>query len=311
MRLPPLNALRAFESAARHGGFSGAAEELCVTRGAVSRHVKRLEEHLGVALFRRLPQGIELTEAGRRFLPILTGAFETIGRGAREVASGGKDLRIICPPTLSIRWLIPRLDDFHASYPEINVRLTTALYTWEDFVSGEFDLGIGCPAEGRQPAGIEDLPLFPMVIVPACAPSLLKGPTPLKQPADLARFTLLHESAGHLDWTTWLTAFGVQGIDPQSGVLLPNLDMAVKAAVMGKGVVMGDLVLTREEFDSGLLVMPFGNMLCETDYGDFALRGPTRCWRDPKVEAFKSWFVAAAVDDAENCARQMRSVSKA
>lgn len=306
MRLPPLNALRAFEAAARHGGFTGAAGELCVTRGAVSRHVKLLEEHLGVALFRRLPQGIELTEAGRRFLPILTGAFETIGRGAREIASGGKDLRVICPPTLSIRWLIPRLDDFRATYPEINVRLTTALYGWEDFVSGEFDLGFGCVVEGNQPGGIEVLPLFPMVIVPACAPALLNGPLPLKQPSDLAHFTLLHESPGHLDWTTWLTTFGVHGIDPQSGVVLPNLDMAVKAAVMGKGVVMGDLVLTREEFESGLLVMPFEDMLCETSNSDFALRGPTQTWRDPKVDAFRSWIVAAAADDAANCARRMR-----
>jgi LysR family glycine cleavage system transcriptional activator len=305
MALPPLNALRAFEAAARHGGFTGAAGELCVTRGAVSRHVKLLEEHLGIALFRRLPQGIELTEAGRRFLPILTGAFETIGRGAREIASGGKDLRIICPPTLSIRWLIPRLDDFRAAHPEINVRLTTAFYGWEDLVSGEFDLGIGCVAEGNQPGGIEILPLFPMVIVPACAPALLNGSTPLKQPADLTHFTLLHESPGHLDWTSWLTAFGVQGVDPRSGVVLPNLDMAVKAAVMGKGVVMGDLVLTREEFESGQLVMPFEDMKCETSYGDGALRGPARSWRDPKVEAFRSWIVAAAADDAANCARQM------
>lgn len=160
-------------------------------------------------------------------------------------------------------------------------------------------------AEGNQPGGIEILPLFPMVIVPACAPALLNGSTPLKQPADLAHFTLLHESPGHLDWTSWLTAFGVQGVDPRSGVVLPNLDMAVKAAVMGKGVVMGDLVLTREEFESGQLVMPFEDMKCETSYGDGALRGPARSWRDPKVEAFRSWIVAAAADDAANCARQM------
>ena len=97
MRLPPLNALRAFEAAGRHGGFTAAADELCVTRGAISRHVKLLEEHLGVALFRRLPQGIELTEQGRRFLPVLTDAFDSIRQGARSISSDRSDLRIICP----------------------------------------------------------------------------------------------------------------------------------------------------------------------------------------------------------------------
>jgi LysR family glycine cleavage system transcriptional activator len=306
MRLPPLNALHAFEAAARHGGFTGAADELCVTRGAVSRHVKLLEEQLGVALFRRLPQGIELTEAGRRLLPILTNAFESIGRGAREISSASRELRIICEHTFSIRWLIPRLDDFRVLQPDIHIRLTTAFYGWNDFISGEFDVGIGCAAEGKPPDGIEVLTLFPMIIVPACAPALLQRSTPLKAPADLARFTLLHESPGHLDWTAWLAAFGIQGVDPRSGVVLPNLDMAVKAAVMGKGVVMGDLVLTREEFESGLLVMPFEQMKCRADVGDFALRGSSQSWRDPKVEAFRAWIVEAAADDADYCARQLQ-----
>ncbi len=306
MRLPPLNALRAFEAAARHGGFTGAADELCVTRGAISRHVKLLEQHLGVALFRRLPKGIELTEAGRKFLPVLTDAFENIGRRARRVSSENNDLRIICPPTLSIRWLIPRLDKFRELHPNIQTRLTTAFYDWDDFRSGDFDLGIGCDPTSKRPDGIEVLPLFPMIIVPACAPHLLKGPTPLERPADLANFSLLHENPDHHDWTAWLTAFNVQGIDPLAGEELPNLDMVVKAAVMGKGIVMGDLVLTRDEFETGQLVMPFEEMKCKTDWGDVALRGPTNGWDDPKVDAFKAWISEAASDDAAYCSDQMQ-----
>jgi LysR family glycine cleavage system transcriptional activator len=306
MRLPPLNALRAFEAAARHGGFTGAADELCVTRGAVSRHVKLLEENLGVTLFRRLPQGIELTEPGRRLLPVLTDAFEAIARRARQVSSENNELRIVCPPTVSIRWLIPRLDAFRERYPQIQTRLTTAFYDWDDFHSGDFDLGIGSEPASERPAGIEVLSLFPMIVVPACAPALLEGAVTLKEPADLANFTLLHESPDHHDWRAWVEAFQVPGIDPKSGEELPNLDMAVKAAVMGKGVVMGDLVLTREEFESGQLVMPFPDMKCETDWGDFALRGPTHAWNDPKVECFKAWIAEAAVEDAAYCAREMR-----
>ncbi len=307
MRLPPLNALRAFEAAARHEGFTGAADELCVTRGAISRHVKLLEEHLGVALFRRLPQGIELTESGRRFLPVLTDTFENISRRAHQISSENNDLRIICPPTLSIRWLIPRLDQFRELHPNIQTRLTTAFYDWDDFRSGEFDLGIGCDPASKRPEGIEVLPMFPMIVVPACAPALLEGPLPLERPADLANFTILHENPDRHDWAAWLSTFDVQGVDPQAGEVLPNLDMAIKAAVMGKGVVMGDLVLTRDEFETGQLVMPFEEFKCETDWGAVALRGPTNGWDDPKVDAFKTWITEVASVDAAYCSRQMRS----
>ena len=299
MRLPPLNALRAFEAAARHGGFIGAADELCVTRGAVSRHVKLLEEHLGVALFRRLPQGIELTEPGHRFLPVLTGAFESISHGARRISAEKTDLRIICTPTFSIRWLIPRLGEFRARFPDIQIRLTTEFFKWDDFQSGDYDLGFGVEKFEQWPAGIEVLPMFPMLIVPACAPQLLKGPIPLEKPEDLTNFTLLHEHPDRHDWKSWLSAFDVTGVDPQTGEVFPDLDMAVKAAVMGMGVVMGDVVLTRDEFETGILVVPFKELRCETDWGKFCLIGSASSWSNPKVEAFKSWVAEVAANDVE------------
>ncbi|MDH3474836.1 MAG: LysR substrate-binding domain-containing protein [Rhodospirillales bacterium] len=302
--MPPLNALRAFEAAARHGGFTGAADELCVTRGAISRHVKVLEEHLGVALFRRLPQGIELTEAGRKFLPTLTDAFESISLRARMISSEKSDLRIICPPTISIRWLIPRLDQFRVRCPDIQIRLTTAFFEWDDFQRGDFDLGFGSDEPKRRPHGIEALPMFPMIVVPACAPALLAGPYSLERPRDLANFTLLHEHPDRHDWTAWLAAFDVEGVDPQAGEVFPNLDMAVKAAVMGEGVVMGDLVLTREEFETGQLVMPFEELMCDTDLGDFCLVGPSSAWGEPKVETFKTWISEAASVEAASLSLQ-------
>ena len=296
MRLPPLNALRAFEAAARHEGFTGAAEELCVTRGAISRHVKGLEEHLGVPLFRRLPQGIELTDQGRRFLPILTAAFESIGQGARSIASGKTDLRIICPPTTSIRWLIPKLAQFRAQHPEVRVRLTTEFYDWEELQGGAFDLGFCLEHFDQRPTEIESVPLFPMMIVPACAPALAAE---LSRPEDLATVDLLHEEPGRHDWISWLKTYPVEGVDPQSGEVFPSLDMATKAAVMGLGVVMGDVVLTRDEFESGQLVMPFPDLRCETDWGRVCLNGLRGRWSDPKVEAFTSWITEAAAKDTE------------
>ena len=116
-QMPPLNALRAFEAAARHGGFIGASEELNVTRGAISRHVRLLEDHLGVQLFVRLAQGVRLTAAGRQLQPVLTEAFAMIVREADRISSDAAELRIICPPGTSIRWLLPRLEDFRSVTP--------------------------------------------------------------------------------------------------------------------------------------------------------------------------------------------------
>jgi LysR family glycine cleavage system transcriptional activator len=299
MKLPPLNALRAFEAAARHGGFTGAADELCVTRGAISRHVKLLEEHLGVALFRRLPQGLELTEQGRRFHPVLTDAFDSILRGARSIFAERSDLRIICSPTTSIRWLIPKLERFRARHPDIRVNITTEFYEWDDFLAGDFDLGFTCEYVGSRPADRMIQPIFPMLITPACSPALLEGPAALRRPEDLANVTLLREDPDGFYWSSWLNAFGVGGVDPRSGESFPNLDMAVKAAVMGLGVVMGDIVLTRDEFETGQLVMPFEDLKCETKWGPNCLFGLTSNWNEPRVEAFRSWVAEEAAKDVE------------
>ncbi len=304
MRLPPLNALRAFEVAARHKGYAGAADELCVTRGAISRHVKLLEEHLGVQLFKRLPKGIELTDSGRKLLPILTEAFDHIADGARRVSEDKAELRILCPPTISIRWLIPRLDQFRTAHPDIRIRLTTDFFGEGGFDAVEFDLAFSAVNEPDRSPETMVLPLFPMIISPACAPRLMTGKVPLKEPEDLARFTLLHEGRlpGHSDWKTWIDTFGIEGVDPATGDVFPNLDMASRAAVMGSGVVMGDLVLNRSEFEMGTLIMPFEHLKCETPSGWFCLLGGRERWADPQVEAFKQWVLDLARQDAAELA---------
>ena len=296
MRLPSLNALRAFEAAARHQSILRAAEELCVSQGAVSRHVKLLEEDLGVQLFRRLPRGIELTEQGRRFLPVLTDAFEAIVIGARQISSSKQELRIICPPTLSIRWLVPRLGRFKERYPDIQVRLTTAMYEWEDFLNGDYDLGFDCGDPHTRPSGLEAVTVLPEIMMPVCAPALLQGSDGLREPADLAKVTLLHSTPDHRDWTRWLQAFGVKGVDSRSGEVFPSLDMAVKAAALGQGVTIGDLILTAAEIERGEVVMPFAEMRLETDFEGYCLYGPAGCWTHPKIAAFKTWILEEAVE---------------
>ncbi len=304
MKLPPLNALRAFEAAARHGGFIGAADELFVTRGAISRHVKLLEDHLGVTLFRRNHRGVELTTAGHKLLPVLSDAFETIAREAGRIADTGTDLRIICPPTLSIRWLLPRLEQFRQKHPDIRVNVTTCFYGEKGFDESEFDLGISIENKPGRAKDIMVMPFFPMIIAPACAPGLLNQGAGLSKPEDIRNFKLLHENPSREDWGTWVRAFGIGEIDPTGGDIFPNLDMAVKAAGMGVGLVMADLYLCREELELGTLVLPFKDMTCTTPDGRYALIGPRDRWQELKVRAFREWIEDSVQADFPQLAAQ-------
>ena len=208
MRLPPLNALRAFEAAARHKSFARAADELCVTQGAVSRHVRLLEQHLGAALFRRRPHGVELTGRGGDLLPELTASFERIGRAARRVAEAGREIRVAAEPTVAGRWLVPRLQRFHDGHPGTRVSVGLFRGDYGAFVAGGADLGIDCRGGYRRgrSGGSRGCCCGREAMSPVCAPALLRGPVPLAEPADLARHVLLHPSADRRDWRLWLRA---------------------------------------------------------------------------------------------------------
>lgn len=296
-RLPPLNALRAFEAAARHNGFVGASDELNVTRGAISRHVKLLEDHLGTQLFRRHPKGVDLTEAGRQFLPVISEAFGQISQMAERVSAAASDLRIICPPATSIRWLIPRLDDFRKKHPDIRVRLTTDFYGEAGFDITEYDLGFSIESARSRGLEISVQTLFPMLVSPACAPALLQGDTALRAPEDLKRATLLHDSPKRSDWAHWIRACQVEGLDPTGGDEFPSLDMSTKAAALGAGVIMADLVLCGEELASGALVLPFPELTIPAGRADVCLLGPRDRWETPKVRAFRDWAQREAQKD--------------
>ncbi|MEM7225946.1 MAG: transcriptional regulator GcvA [Pseudomonadota bacterium] len=284
MRLPPLNALRAFEAAARHQSFSRAAAELNVTQGAVSRHVKLLEEHLGVALFRRLPRGLELTEPGRGLLPTVSDSFRRIAEAARRSAAATRDLDVICAPSFAIRWLIPQLAGFQARHPELRVRLNTDCTYFGDFYKGEFDLAIDTH-DSLQNNDYEILPIRKEYLTPVCAPTLA-------EPTNLADQILLHDC---LDWQRWLAAAGISGIDPQDGQTFPNMDMSVRAAIAGQGIAIGDLSLFKEELERGQLVAPFDFVLSE-DTGYYLIAAPGRM-AEPKIAAFRDWLFEEIGED--------------
>jgi LysR family transcriptional regulator, glycine cleavage system transcriptional activator len=269
-----------------------------VTQGAVSRHVRLLEEELGTVLFRRHARGIELTAQGRSLLPELTASFERIARAARRAAGGDRELRVASPPTLAARWLVRRLAGFRDLRPELRVTLGVNC-SYDDFFRGGFDLGIADhDMDLDRPAGLEAVLLRREALTPVCAPALLREDRGgLREPADLERHVLLHPHPDRQDWRKWVRAAGLPGrIAEEGGQLFSTLEMAIAAAAGGLGVALADLHLIRGELASGALVAPFDLVLSDgTGYFLFAERGRLA---EPNLVAFRDWLLAEAAADA-------------
>ena len=295
MRLPSLNSLRAFEAAARHRSFVRAAEELHVTQGAISRHVKLLEADLGVALFKRQPQGVELTAQGRALRPELTASFERIARAARLVRESDHELRVASAPTLAGRWLVRRLSGFLDRHAGARVTLAH-MCSYDDFFRGEFDLGITDYERARhQPESLESVLLRREALAPVCAPALLEGFQPLLRPADLVRFPLLHPHPDRQDWRKWLRAAGLSLEMAEGGQVFESLETTTSAATGGLGIAITDLHFVQDELASGRLVAPFDLIASEeTGYFVFAKEGR---FAEPKIAAFLDWLLAEAAAD--------------
>jgi len=250
-RLPSLNGLRAFEAAARHGSFTAAGGELGVSPAAVSRLVRLLEARLKVPLFDRQPNGLTLTPQGRAYQPGLTAAFDGIARLTEQVTQARDDrvLTVGVGPTFAIRWLIPRLGDFHRAHPGIEVRLTTggAVVALRDDWTCGVQLG-----DGDWPGYVAE-PLFSAEMFPVCTPAFAKR---IKQPADLAAAMLLDVSHATEDWTQWLAAAGRSDLTAR-GPSFGTYAMALQAALDGVGVAMGLRPYVVDDLAAKRLVRPF------------------------------------------------------
>ena len=293
MRMPPLNALRAFEVAARYQNFSRAAEELHVTQGAVSRHVKLLEQHLGIELFRRRPQGLELTGPGRALLPELSASFERIAQAAKAVVNHDEEIKIISSPTLATRWLIPRLLGFQERYPDFRASVGLFVSDYDEFYKSNSDVGIACfEFASTRPDDLEAVLIRREFLTPVCVPRLRDGNPPLKKPSDLARHALLFSVTDRKTWRRWLRAAEMTDVDFESGQTFSTMEMAVRASASGLGVAMGDLFLLDDDMASGRLVAPFDLVISEdTGYYLFCQRGR---FEEPKIAAFRDWIIAEA-----------------
>ena len=287
-RLPPLNAVRAFEASARSASFTSAAQELCVSQGAVSRHVACLEEWLNVKLFRRVHRGIELTAQGSTYFRQVKSALDQIEAGARQLKQSPNErrLRLKLPPTFAMRWLVPRLARFHAEEPKIDVQITTS-HEPADFDREDVDISIYSWSE--PPVGPNYRRLFGEVLLPVCAPGLLENGPPLALPADLARHVLLCSLNRPLDWPSWLAATPGLDVDGNSGLKFENASLSYQAAIDELGVMIAQYAFVEDDLRTGRLVAPLGiNVRTPRAYSLAA--HPDR-QTEERVLAFENWIL--------------------
>lgn len=293
-RLPSLNALRAFEAAARHGSFVEAAEELAVTPAAVSHQIKGLEEALGIAMFVRHHRAVELTAAGRRLLPGLSDAFDRIAtavdgvRPAREAP-----VTITVPPAFAAKWLAPRLEGFMAQYPDIPIRVQAEAAV-VDLEAAEVDLGVRTITSPEAAPDNKADRLFEDWVFPVCGPLLRMV---LKAPANLTMQTVIVDElnetqGGYVTWSHWLEAAGAATLKPAKELRFSHSTLALDAAARGQGVALARGSLVLNEMRSGALVRPFDTAIpAGKSYHLVRSRSvPLR----PKAQLFYDWLIHEA-----------------
>ena len=253
---PPLNALRAFEAAARHGSFTGAAAELCVTAGAVAQHVKALEAWAGAPLFVRRAQGVELTGLGQTVLPGFVAAFNQLSQAVQTLRAeeAPSHIRIAALPGIAQLWLSPRLPALRAAAKDVTISIT-ALEAPPNLRREQFDLSVFIETEPDHPHVVE---LCDDVIFPVCTPALAGR---LSAPSDLAHMVCLHDATWSRDWALW-----AEGASPgvpleARGPVFSLYSLAVEEAKNGAGIVMGHEALVRALVEDGTLVAPFSHRL--------------------------------------------------
>ena len=291
MRLPPLNALRAFEAAARLGGFARAGEELNVSPGAVSRHVKLLEAHFGTPLFVRLAHGLRPTEAALALLPKVSAAFEMIATAASEMPGPAGSLKVMASPTFANRLLVPSLPRFTNLRPEVSVSVALLLSDLEAFDPARHDCAIATLHDPTWPAKLSAIRVRSEALTPLCAPSLLAAIDEPLRPEALGEQTLLQIAACPEDWPEWFARNGVSAARPvDRGPSFETGELAIRAAVEGLGIVIMDRFLVQRELEVGELIdlFPDGEAV---DNGYYFLCAGSR-WEEPRIARFRDWIVS-------------------
>jgi len=249
-RFPPLNALRAFEAAARHLNFRLAADELGVTQGAVAQQVRHLEDVVEVQLFRRLPRGLALTREGLEYFSSVQRALQIIADATDALGQRPTVLAVSTTPSFASKWLIPRLSDFGRLHPDIEVRVI-ADERLASFRADGVDIAIRL-SKPPFPAGLVAELLFPLDIFAVASPKLLDSDSPIRTPADLAKHVLLHDA--HDLWPEFIGKLGGKGrADPTKGPRFSQSLLAIDAAVAGQGIALTSEPLVERDIAEGRL----------------------------------------------------------
>jgi LysR family glycine cleavage system transcriptional activator len=297
--LPPFVSLRAFEAAARLKSFARAAEELDITPGAVSQHVRVLEEFAGQPLFRRLGRGVELTEPGKAAFAHAAAALAEVMQAGRamRVSLRGRRVAVSAAPSFASKWLIPRLGRFQERWPDVEVRLAADM-ALVDFSSSDIDLAIRYGPGGYE--GLHCERLMSESVVVAAGPQLLAGRR-VKSAADLAALPLIHDESAERDpscpsWSMWFAARGAPRADADRGLRFNQSSLALEAAAAGKGLVLAKRQLAKRDLAEGRLVTPFEAAGAPVGFA-YWLVWPRARRFEPAQSAFIEWLREQAIED--------------
>lgn len=292
--LPPLNALRVFEAAARLGAFSRAAEELAVTQGAVSRQIRLLEDRLGLELFRRAGRRVHLTQEGRDYHATVRVALEAIAAKTAQLSRRSRRRRLVIStvPSFAAKWLAPRLSSWRAAAPDVDLRVIGA-YEPADFARDGVDAairyGLG-PWPGLHVEKLAEEELFPVCTAAFAAEH------GLRLSRDLTRVTLLDREMTE-GWAEWFAAQGVAGADPPGLVRLRDASASIEAALGGQGVALANTSLVTGDLKAARLIRPVTGSLRSAFAYHFVC--PEAALARPPVAAFRRWIVAAMAERPE------------
>lgn len=294
-KLPPLNALKAFEAAARHLSFTRAADELFVTQAAVSHQVKGLEDFLGVKLFIRRNRSLLLTPEGQTYYLELKEIFDHMLQATERVKSASErgSLTISLPPSFAILWFVPRLSRFREAYPEIDVRIR-AVDEVDGSLSDDVDVAIYY-GSGKWP-GLRAYKLHNEYLLPVCSPLLLNGTKPLREPADLLNHTLLHDETRNA-WKDWFKLVGIDKNKGDNGPVFSHSNLALKAAVHGQGIALANNVLVKPEIDAGHLIQIFPEVLPREKSFYLVCRDSQA--EVGKIATFRGWLLQVVEEEEE------------
>lgn len=298
-RLPPLNALKAFEAAARHMSFTRAAEELFVTQAAVSHQIKALEDFLGLKLFRRRNRSLLLTEQGQGYFQDIKEVFIQMAEATdRVLASTAKGaLTISLQPTFAIQWLVPRLNEFSQQHPDIDVRIQ-AIDRDEGHLTDDVDIAVYF-GKGNWSGVVADK-LHQEQLMVVCSPQLKDGQIPLETPEDLNKHILLHD-INRRHWKAWLKMMELDPAKANQGPIFSHTALVIQAAVHSQGLGLVNSVLAQPELLSGRLMCPFPELYTSAD-AHYLVCDESQAELG-KIKAFRDWMLARVKKEQESLKR--------